>query len=101
MTKNKWFALVKMLAPIILTTVRPELAPIADKITDGIEEAEKLKEAGTIKDKLKHVQLIASNAADSINIAKGKEVIDKEHLDAAVNEGVSTVIHAINIVNKK
>lgn len=101
MSKSKWFALVKMLAPIILTAVKPELAPIADKITDSIEEAEQLKDAGTIQDKLKHVQSIASNAADTINTVKGKEVVDKTNLDETVKNAVSTVISAINIVNKE
>lgn len=100
-SKSKWFALVKLLAPIILTTVKPELAPIADKITDGIEEAEKMKDEGKLQDKLQHVQAIAKNAAETINTIKGKEVVDKTSLDETVKAAVTATINAINIVNKE
>jgi len=100
MNKTKWLSLVKLLAPIILTTVKPGLAPIAGNITDAINEAEQLKGAkGT--DKLQHVKNIANSAADAINNAKSKEVIDKATLNKAIDDSVNTVISVVNMVQKK
>jgi len=99
LSTNKWFGLVKMLAPMILSTVNPRLAPIADKITYGIEEAEAIKGASGA-DKLKHVQNIALDAANSINAATGKETVDKASLNEAVQEGVDTVIAVLNVKKK-
>lgn len=96
---KKWLGLVKVLAPIILTSVRPELAPIAGEISDAIEEAEQIKGARG-PEKLQHVKNIANSAADVVNSAKKKEVINKEELNKAVENAVNTVVNAVNIVNK-
>lgn len=84
---------------MILSTVNPKLAPIANEITDGIEEAELINGASGA-DKLKHVQNIANNAADAINNAHGSEVINKAQLNIAVTDGVNTVIDVLNVKKK-
>jgi hypothetical protein len=96
---SKWLALVKTLAPIILTSVKPELAPIAGQITDAITEAEAIKGASGSA-KLQHVKNIALSAANSINTAKGKEVISVSDLNSAIDAGVSTTVQAINLIHK-
>jgi len=97
---NKWLALVKLLAPIILTTVKPELAPIAGNITDAIGEAEQIKGA-TGQEKLAHVKNIAVSTANSINTAKGKTVIDPTSLTGAIDQSVSTVVSVVNLIHEK
>lgn len=96
---NKWLALVKMLAPIILASVKPELAPIGQEITDAIGEAEQIK-GKSGPEKLEHVKNIAKGAARAVNTAKGKEVIDPANLDAAITAGVNTVVEVANVVTK-
>jgi hypothetical protein len=98
---SKWLQLVQMLAPTILTTIKPSLAPIASNITSGIQIAEDLKNAGTITDKLAHVQGIALQAAGVVNTAAGKNVIDTSSLNAAVQEGVDTTVAVVNLIHKK
>lgn len=100
MSKSKWLSLVQMLAPIILTAVKPSLAPIVGNVTAAIQEAEQIKGAsGT--DKFQHVQNIAHAAADSVNTAAGKEVIHIPTLDNALQDGVSTVVSVANLVHGK
>lgn len=96
---KKWLALAKLLAPIIITSVKPELAPIVGEVTDAIVEAEQIKGA-TGPQKLEHVTKIAINTAKTINVAKGKEIINVDELSSAINSGITTVVRAINIVNK-
>lgn len=100
MSKKKWLSLIQMLAPIILTSVKPELAPIAGNVSSAIQEAEQIKGA-TGADKLQHVQNIAHAAADSVNTAVGKEVVHIPTLDNAIQDGVSTVVSVANLVHGK
>lgn len=99
MNKSKWLNLLKLLAPIVLTQVKPELAPIADEITEAIASAEQLHGSNGAN-KLKHVQDIADNAADVINTAKGKIVVDKTDLHDVIAHGVGTVVSTVNMVDK-
>jgi hypothetical protein len=96
---SKWLALVRTLAPIILTSVKPELAPIADQITSAITEAEAIKGANGSA-KLQHVKNIATNAINSLNVAKGKEILNTNDVNNAVDTAVSTVVQAINLIHK-
>lgn len=98
---NKWLQLAELLAGPVLSIVNPKLAPIAPQISAGIQEAEQLKAAGTITDKLAHVQNIANIAANSVNTAAGKTVVDTSSLNTAVQEGVDTAIAAINLIHQK
>src|SRR3990167_9961035 len=100
MTKSSWLNLLKLLAPIIIPTIKPELASIADPIISAITEAEGLKNSKG-SEKLKHVQVLANNAADIINIAKGSEVVDKANLDDAVDGAIKTTIAVVNLVSGK
>ena len=97
-SKRKWFNVIKVLAPLIIGAVKPELAPITNDIVDGIEGAEELFEKGS--DKLKHVKEIANHSADVFNRVKGKEIVDKKELDNAVTKAVETVIAVTNMVDK-
>ena len=97
---TKWLDLAKLLAPIILTTVKPSLAPIASNIATGITEAEQIPGASG-QDKLAHVQNIASNAATAINSAAGKTLVDTSSLQQTVQEGIDTTVAAINLIHKK
>jgi len=96
---SKWRALIQTLAPIILTSVKPELAPIAGQITDAINEAELIKGASGSA-KLQHVKNIATNAINSLNVAKGKEILNTTDVNNAVDTAVSTVVQAINLIHK-
>ena len=96
---KKWLDLVKLFGPIILAQVKPELAPIANEITEAIATAETIKGTSGV-DKLKAVQSIADNAADSINLAKGKTVVNKEDLHAGIASGVETVVSGVNLIHK-
>lgn len=100
MNKRKWLGLLKMLAPIIVTTINPKLGPIAGNIVEGIEEAEHIGGASG-KDKLQHVQNIGKILANQVNTAQGKEVINEDELDSAIEEVASTVVSVVNLVTKK
>lgn len=97
---KKWLALAKVLGPIILTTVKPELAPITGTITDAITEAEQIPGAKGA-DKLQHVKNIAIGAAGAVNTARGKEVIDVKTLNTAVESATNTVVEVVNLLHKK
>jgi len=99
LANNKWFSLVQLLAPVILTAVKPQLAPIAGNVTNAILEAEAMKGA-TGKAKLDHVINIATAAADSLNMAHGKEVVHVDSLHEAITLGASAVVNAVNAVHK-
>lgn len=98
---DKWLSLIQVLAPIVLTLVKPQLAPIVKHITDGIQEAEKLFSNSSGPNKLVHVQNIAADAADAVNEAAGKTVVDKVNLDQTVKAAVDTTISVVNLVNQK
>lgn len=100
MSKSKWLSLIQMIAPIVLTAVKPELAPIAGNVTAAIQEAEAMKGASGA-DKLQHVINIGHAAADAVNIATGKEAIHIPTLDNALQDGVSTVVSVANLVHGK
>lgn len=97
---EKWLGAIQALAPILLPLVSPELAPIAGSITDAIQQAEQLGAAGTLSDKLSHVQKIASDAAATANTVAGKTVVDPTLLDKAVNDAVSTTVSVANLVTQ-
>lgn len=96
---KKWLDLVKLFGPIILAQVKPEFAPIANEITEAIATAETIKGASGAE-KLKAVQSIADNAADSINLAKGKTIVNKDDLHAGIASGVATVVSGVNLVHR-
>lgn len=95
----KWKDWLKALAPIVLPLVNLKLAPLGPAIVHGMEVAEDLHTKGS--DKLAHVQELVKTAADAANSVAGKEVIDTNGLSTAVENGVNTVIKAINAVHPK
>lgn len=98
--KSKWLALVKLLAPIIITSIKPQLGPIVSEVTDAITEAEEFIDAkGPAK--LGHVKNIAEKAADLVNATTGKEIVDKVDLGSAIDSTVETVVKVANLINNK
>lgn len=97
---SKAWNLIKMFAPLLITTLKPSLAPIAGNITDAMDEAEGMQGA-TGAQKLEHVKKMAASAADAVNTAKGHVVIDKSSLDQSVTEAVDTAVAVNNLVHKK
>jgi hypothetical protein len=97
---NKWLSLAKMLAPIVIGIVKPELSPISGKITDAITYAESIPNAKGME-KLKYVQGVAEDAAEVLNAAQGRVTIDTTNLHSAVEDSVNAVVHATNVVVKR
>jgi hypothetical protein len=97
---NKWLQLAQLLAPIILSTIKPELAPIAGDISQGIQTAEQMVGAKGIQ-KLAYVQDLAAKTADAVNVAKGKVVVDPAGLNVAVEQGVNTTVAVLNLLHKQ
>jgi hypothetical protein len=94
----KWLDLVKILAPIILGTINPHLGALAPVITAGITEAEGISGA-TGAQKLDHVVNLATAAANGINVAAGKPLIDVASVTATAGAAISAVVDATNIVH--
>jgi len=95
---EQWLQVIQTIAPLVISLVSPSLAPIAGSITDGIQQAEAMGAAGTLTDKLSHVQKIATDAATVTNAASGKQLIDPSLLINAVNSVVSVVVSTANLV---
>lgn len=96
MPKFNWkrFAqVVKTVAPIILVTVNPALAPIAATIADAISEAEAIPGA-TGPDKLQHVKNIVAEVAPTI------PGVDEGAVNASLENGVNTVISVTKVLEK-
>jgi hypothetical protein len=101
MTKTGSFlSILKMVLPMVITTINPRLAPIVGEIQDGMVEAEGIKNASG-KDKLAHVQNLAKDAADSVNIAKGQVIINPDEVHSAVDDVASTTIAITNMLHRK
>ena len=101
MTKmGSFLSILKMVLPMVVTTINPKLTPIVGEIQDGMIEAEAIKNASG-KDKLAHVQNLAKDAADSVNTAKGQVIINPDEVHSAVDDVASTTIAITNMLHKK
>jgi hypothetical protein len=97
----KWsvFAhLAQLLAPTIITTLNPKLAPLAGSIASGIAEAEEIPGASG-KDKLQHVLNIVDDTAAGVNSTAGKQILDPNVLHAAATEAINTTVEIINLAH--
>src|SRR5579859_6329969 len=92
--------LAQMLAPMIITTLNPKLAPLAGAVAQGIAEAEQIPGAKG-SDKLQHVLNIADQAAAGVNNAAGKQVVDPATLHEASTEAIDTTVAVLNLLNSK
>ena len=94
---KKWLALVKLIGPLIVATVRPELGPVATDIVDAITEAEHIKGAPGSQ-KLAHVIRVADEA---VSAAKGAGAqIDVASTHDAVVEATEAVVAVANAVER-
>lgn len=94
---GKFAGLIKVFAPLVISTVKPSLVPVADVIVDAVNEAEQIAGAPGL-DKLKHVQKIVTDSVKVSN-ASGKTNINVSELDQHVDEAVAAVIKVVNTVN--
>ncbi len=90
--------LAQMLAPIIITTLNPALAPLAGAIGNGIAAAEQIPGA-TSASKLQSVLDITAQAATGVNNAAGKVVVDPAGLQVAATEAINTTVAILNLVH--
>src|SRR5260370_3811416 len=90
--------LAQVLAPIIISTINPKLAPLASAIGSGIVEAESIPGASGA-DKLKHVLNITDQAAAGVNNAIGKQVVDPIGLHEAATEAIDTTVAILNLAH--
>lgn len=93
MNWHRFAEVVKILAPIVLTTVNPALGPIASVITHGIIEAEGIPGATGIQ-KAEHVKNIVTSAASVI------PNVNTDAVNESLQEGIDTVIAAVKIFKK-
>lgn len=94
----KWLALIKLIAPIIISAKVPHGDTIAPLVVHGIEEAEALKVASG-NGKLLHAENIVNIGIDAANTAGAK--IDKTAVNGALSSGISTVIQVANLIHPK
>lgn len=97
---HKFAELAKLFAPLVISTINPKLAPVAEKIADAIGEAESMPNASGM-DKLAHVKTIAIDSVTTANSLAGKELIPVNGLDEAITESVNTAVDVINKVHPK
>lgn len=100
MAKFSWsmFAhLAQMIAPMIVTSIDPKLAPLSTAIGAGIAEAESIPGAQG-SDKLQHVLNLATDAAQGVNSATGKTVLDPTEFQASATQAINTTVAIINLV---
>lgn len=88
--------LAQFLAPIIISTINPKLAPLAGAIGNGIAEAEQIPGA-TSQQKLQHVINITDQAAAGINEAAGKQIVNPDGLHSAATEAINTTVAILNL----
>lgn len=95
---NKWAELARLLVPIIIGTVKPELAPLGTAIANTMGEAEEIFGDKSGTKKLEHVVKTVTAAVDITNAAAGREVVKPEEINSALVDGISTAVKVINIV---
>lgn len=82
------FGWVKLLAPIILSTI-PKTRGVAGPVMEGVIEAEGMFGPGSGAEKLAHVVKIAHATGEAINaVSPGK--VDTTSLTEAVQNGIDT-----------
>lgn len=101
MTKlQQWLSVIQSVGAVIIPLMSPSLAPIAGSITDAIQQAEQMGAAGTLTDKLSHVQKVALDAATVTNAAAGKTLVDTTLLGTIVSDAVAAVISTANLITE-
>lgn len=90
-----WKEIVKLVAPLVLSQTK--LAPIAPYIADGINTAEDLAKG---HNKLSAARKETRIVVNAINAQKGKEIVDPDLTDAAIESGISAVVKAADAIHK-
>lgn len=93
---SSWLQLVLQLVPVILALT--PLAKIAPSVISGIMEAEQMPGA-TGAQKLAHVQTIAVDAAQAVNLGVGRVVLDPVAVQDASATAISTAVAVVNLVH--
>jgi hypothetical protein len=96
---KKFAQIAELVAPIVIPIVSPRLAPLGTVIGHAMGEAESIPDANG-PDKLNHVKRIANDAANAVNVASNKTVIDPNGLNEAVEHGINTTVAVVNLINK-
>lgn len=95
MNWRRFAEVVNTIGPVVLGLVKPELVPIAGKISHAIVEAEAMKgKSGA--EKAQHVKAIAQDAVISANLAGAH--LDAEAVDESIQGGIDTVIAATKVI---
>lgn len=96
---KKFAEIAKIVAPIVIPIVSPRLAPLGTIIGHSVAEAESVPGASG-EDKLNHVKAIATDAANAVNVAANKEVINQQDFDTALEHGINTTVAVVNLIKK-
>ena len=93
----KWLQILRILGPMVIISVRPELTPIIGDIINAIAEAEAMVGANG-NQKLVHVIRIADHAVAAAN--KAGHHIDPISAHTAVTEVVQAIIAVANLLGR-
>lgn len=93
---SKILSLIALFAPQILRLT--SLAPVADAVAEGMQEAQGF-EGATNQQKLDHVVNIAVEAARGINAEAKQTVIDPAMVQAVAGSIISTTKQTVNLIH--
>lgn len=96
---HKFGELVKLFVPLVVTSLKPELAPLSVTIADAISEAEQIPGASNAE-KLAHVQSLVHKTAVGLN-QSGHAHINLDNLDSAVDATVTAGIKVVKLAHPK
>lgn len=99
MALPKWLELLKQIGPIIVAATVPGGAILAPIIVSGIATAEQIPGASG-PEKKQHVIELATAAAQGINAAAGKPVIDPVTVQQVAGSAIDTVVGSVNLAHK-
>lgn len=97
---SKWFAILKLIVPVVLAAVNPALAPLAGIITQGIGEAEQIPGA-TGADKLAHVVNLSVLSAQGVNAGAGRVIVDPTLVQSSAASAISTAVDIANLLHNQ
>jgi hypothetical protein len=94
-----WIALLKTLAPVILSTI-PGMPPIIiPLVVHGIETAESLSHATGAEKKAAVLDLVQTGIL-AVNAATKSDAVDPVAVAGVVSMGIDTAVDAVNLVHQ-
>lgn len=94
---GKFFSVLEMVGPTVLTAVNPALGYIGSDIINNIKAAQQLP-GKSGEEKLIFVVNASNTAIDDLNKAHGSVLVDPALVNAALINGINAVIATVKVV---